>query len=287
VADAACVLPLPRRPQMLSTPSGWSQASLFGVGDAPGPAAALAPPAPARDAEFVAKLQLHWLSESQLGLDILLDRTVAMTTCKLGGPGAPWDVSLVVYDVPDRRGIVYKQVSLFQWVCPDTLSGRPIQLDNVERAKWPVAAHVPRMDLHGRNLKVVHPSIGFKMHLKGPRRKPPDIMLRLLKMWESAEAAISRIGEAVYESDTLDSCGWCENASGANLHACPLCQIPWHSECCRAFVRQRVATGIEGRRPDAHVVPPEFESGLCLACQGLTAGGELAGPASSCSGAPL
>jgi hypothetical protein len=231
---------------------------------------------PARDAEFVAKLALHWQSENQLGFDILLDRTAAMRVCKLGGPGAPWDVSLLAYDVPDRSGsgVVYKKVSLFQWVCPETLTGRPVELDNVQRAKWPVAAHVPRMDLRGRNMKVVHPAIGFKMHLKGPRRKPPDTMLRLLTMWEAAEAATSRTADSVkdesIESDTLEQCAWCDNEVGVRLHTCSLCQLAWHSDCCRVFVTQCSASGIEGT--DIRRVPIEFAPGLCLACRGLSCG---------------
>ena len=168
------------------------------------------------------------------------------------------------------------KVILISWEVPGK-SGRVARVDSEGRLVSMVCVGVNRTARDLRDCCIIHPNIGVSMERVRKKERPQvaSYILRVSKMFVQAESMqITEAEEVVRE---LDLCGdgeegvdgvdrWLDVAQGGeecvacgsvelpknNTHGsgaqssrrasfaeqCPLCLLPWHVDCCHAFVEK-------------------------------------------------
>jgi hypothetical protein len=152
----------------------------------------------------------------------------------VGGDGSPWELSVVHHR---------DKVSLVQWSYAKMKRGRLVSIDSNRRAIWPTAGSSSEIDFSTG--VIVHPAIGLILRRSKDRDPVPPHILRLMNCWKLCTAPFADQTHVL--SPECVVCGL-----GDSQHAvveCAVCQLQWHSQCCRRAleiqVLQPVALGID------------------------------------------
>jgi hypothetical protein len=141
------------------------------------------------------------------------------------GGAYPWTMSLIAHSEA-RTGAV--QVTFVHWQSANSKTGRPVSLDEHQKAIWPTAATTPSRPY--RDSTVVHPDFGVNLRRsKADRSEIPENIRILKQFWELACSSHLDPTSGVL-SPECQVC--CASDSREPISICAVCRLHWHISCC-------------------------------------------------------
>jgi hypothetical protein len=199
-----------------------------------------------------------WSSRATRGIAVLSARD-GQRDRYLGGTG--FEVSIMAGMCAGAGGSPpTPEVCFVYWRSTLDKTGRKIELDEDNKAKWPTSAVYPLYSFV--DYTTVTPVSGCNVNKSKTNRTPmPATMMLLRDMWQSG------LNTASGDIMVVSPCWACEiDVDSAVVFECALCLCSWHPNCAHDVLAGR-DDAIDARQPVRGVeVPHTIAATLCPLC---------------------